>query len=142
MTELSLVPRRAGGYKSAMIKRLFALALLTAPALAQSTPVPVYFAYDGPGANRWLVDNAMHAVMDRPDLALATKRDAKVLEITVVGKVTRDGGDDSKGYSFTLGFYRGGGRLGEASEYCRLDKPSDCTDQLISDITSADTLGR
>lgn len=125
-----------------MRKRLLAFLLLTAPALAQSTPVAVYFAYDGPGANRWLVDNTMRAAMDRPELVLAAKRDAKVLEVTVVGKVTRDPGDDSKGYSFTLGFYRGGERLGEASEYCRTDKSSDCVDQLVSDITSADALGR
>jgi hypothetical protein len=125
-----------------MIKGLFTLLLLTAPALAQSAPVPVFFAYDGPGANRWLVDNALHAAMNRPEMLLAAKRDTKVLEITVVGKVIRDAGEDSKGFSFTLGFYRGGERLGEASEYCRTDKLSDCADQLVSDITSADALGR
>ena len=125
-----------------MIRRLFAISLLAAPALAQSAAVPVFFAYDGPGANRWLVDNAMRATLDRPELLAAARRDAKVLEITVEGKVTRDAGEDSKGYSFTLGFYRGGARLGEASEYCRTDKMSDCADQLVSDITSADALGR
>lgn len=125
-----------------MIRKLFPLLLLSVPALAQSPGVPVFFAYDGQGANRWLVDNAMRAVMARPELLEAARRDAKVLEITVEGKVTRDAGDDSKGYSFTLGFYRGGERLGEASEYCRTDKMSDCADQLVSDITSADAIGR
>jgi len=123
-----------------MIRKLFALILLTVPALAQSAPVPVFFAYDSPGANRWLVDNAMHAVLERAELLPAAKRDAKVLEVTVVGKITRDSGADSKGFTFTLGFYRGGERLGEASEYCRTDKLSDCTDQLVSDITSADAI--
>ena len=123
-----------------MIRKLLALSLLTVPALAQSVPVPLFFAYDGPGANRWLVDNAMHATLERPELLPATKRDAKVLEVTVVGKVARDVGEESKGFSFTLGFYRSGERLGEASEYCRTDKLPDCADQLVSDITSADAI--
>lgn len=125
-----------------MFKKMIAFLLLTVPALAQSAPVRVYFAYDGPGANRRLVDDAMRVALDRPEMLAAAKRDDKMLEITVVGKVTRDNGEDSKGFSFTLGFYRDGGRLGEASEYCRTDKLSDCADQLVSDITSADAIRR
>ena len=125
-----------------MVKRLFALALLSAPALAQSAPVAMFFAFDGPGANRRLADDALRVALKRPELLLAPRRDDKVLEITVEGKVIRDAGEDSKGFSFSLGFYRGGTRLGEASEYCRTDKLSDCADQLVSDITSADALGR
>ncbi len=125
-----------------MLKKLVTLLLVSAPAFAQSAPVVVYFAYDGPGANRWLVDTALHAALDRPELLPAAKRDAKLLEITVLGKVSRDVGEDSKGFSFMLGFYRGGARLGEASEYCRTDKLSDCADQLVSDITNADAINR
>lgn len=125
-----------------MIKKFLALSLFTVPALAQSAPVPVFFAYDSPGTNHWLVDNAMHEVLERPELLLAAKRDAKALEVTVVGKVVRDAGEESRGFSFTLGFYRGGERLGEASEYCRTDKLPDCADQLVSDITSADAIRR
>lgn len=123
-----------------MIRQLLAILLFATPALAQTAPVAVFFAFDGPGANRWLVDNAMHAVLERPELLSAAKRDAKVLEITVEGKVARDNGAETKGYGFTLGFYRAGEKLGEASEYCRTDKVSDCTDQLVSDITSADAI--
>ena len=50
-----------------MIKRLVALLLVTMPALAQPGPAAVFFAFDGPGANRRLVDNAMHAALERPE---------------------------------------------------------------------------
>ena len=125
-----------------MIKRLVALLLVTMPALAQPGPAAVFFAFDGPGANRRLVDNAMHAALERPELTPAATRDARVLEVVLVGRVTRDTGADSTGFGFALGFYRGGERLGEAEEHCRTDRLSECADQLVSDITSANIIKR
>ena len=116
------------------------LLLFVMPVVAQPTPVTVFYAYDQPGANRWLVDNTMHVILERQDFLVAAKRDPKLLEISVEGKVTRDPGDNSKGFSFTLGFYRAGEKLGEAAEYCKVDNLSDCSDQLASDIVSADAI--
>jgi hypothetical protein len=123
------------------MQKILALALLAAmPAAAQTVPVTIYYAYGQPGSNRWLVDGAMHAVMERSDFLMAAKRDPNLLEVTVEGRIDRDKGENSKGFTFTLGFYRAGARLGEAQEYCRSDKATDCADQLASDITSASAI--
>ena len=124
-----------------MMKTFAAIFALSAvPALAQPAAIPVYYAYDQPGMSRWMVDKAMHAVLDRPEFAAAAKRDAHVLEVNIADKIVRDSGDNARGFTFMLGFYRGGDKLGEASEYCRTDKLADCADQLAADITSADAI--
>lgn len=116
------------------------LALSSLSVSAQPTTTAVYFGYGQAGANHWLVDQVMRTVLERPQFATAARRDAQVLEVTVLDKISRDSGENSTGFSFTLGFYRGGDRLGEASEYCHTNKLADCGDQLAADIISADAI--
>ena len=123
--------------KSGMMKKILALALLAAPAMAQSAPVTVYYVFNGPNTGAWQVDQVMHAVLARPEFLSATKRDPRVLEVTILGKIDRDPGENSKGYQFSLAYWRAGEKLGESVEACRTDKVTDCADQLASDITSA-----
>ena len=124
------------------MKKLLALALLALPAMAQPAPITVYYPFNAPGGSGWMVDQVMHAVLARPEFLTAAKRDPRVLEVNILGKVSKDPGENSKGYEFTLGFWRNGDKLGESVESCRTDKMTDCADQLASDITSADAIRR
>jgi hypothetical protein len=124
-----------------MMKKLLAIALLTPlPAAAQPAPISIYFAFGSRGTYNEMVDAAIHAVQERPEILAAAKRDAAVLEITILGRVTRDPGDNAKGFNFTLGFYRGGDKLGESVEACRLDQLAECAEQIASDIASANQI--
>lgn len=124
------------------MKKLLVLALLAMPAMAQAAPVTVYYAFGGAVSGGWLVDQVMHNVLARPEFVAAAKRDPRVLEVSVMGKVTRDPGENAKGFQFLMGFWRDGTKLGESVESCRTDKVADCADQLAADITSAEAIGR
>jgi hypothetical protein len=122
-----------------MIKTVLALSLaVILPVSAQSVPIAVFYAYDRSGMDRWSIDKAMHAVLGRPEFVEAARRDTHVLEVTVSGQVQPDKGNDPKGFTFTLAFWRGGAKLGESVEYCVVKQMTDCLDQIATDIASAD----
>ncbi len=125
------------------MKNLIFLILATGPALAQSPPIAVFYAVEEDDHNGWLADGLVRQVLDRPAFALHAKRDAGVLVVSRSSRVDKLGSDDKvRDFSFTLTFYRDGGKLAESEESCLHNKLDDCADQIAADITSADTIGR
>jgi hypothetical protein len=120
---------------------LAALAMLMAlPAMAQPAPIPVFFMFHGSCDASGLIDQAMHAVLGRPDLIATAKPGNRVLEAAIEGKVAFTGGETAKRVSFTLAFWRDGDKLGEAVAGCQMGKVADCADQIASDLSSADQI--
>ncbi len=119
------------------------LAVAAGPAPAQSPPIPVFYSVEQDDRDGQQADRLVREVLARPAFALHARRDAGVLVVSRSSRVDKLGSDDkARDFSFTLTFYRDGGRLAESEETCLHNKTDDCADQIAADVTGADTIGR
>ncbi len=125
-----------------MIRRIAVILACTLwPAIVQAQdrdqPVSVYFE-PLKGEEFTRLNKAIAEALSRPPLRLATKPDARTLNVTVPDKVEVDHKRISGTYySFMVSFSRNGDSLGRSQQNCGENTLSDCTDQLVLDVESA-----
>ena len=118
------------------------LLLLPAAAWSQDVPIKIYLDpllsgldhkkgwFDVPDSH--LADAVRAAFSNAPFQIVAAPSD-DALTLAAPDGVKKD----KDQYNFTVVFSQDGTKLGEALEYCPMNKLADCTDQLILDAKSA-----
>ena len=112
----------------------FCCVALAAPALAQDTPISVYFQ---PCRDQRLND-VITAALSQPPFVLATKPVPGALVVSIPGRLeVAHGRISGTTWSFDVVFTRDGDARGQSVQNCNESQVSDCTDQLVADVKSA-----
>ena len=116
---------------------LAAGALLAIPALAQDRTIRVFFE----PCDTQQLNNAIVAALTKPPFLLLTKSTPDALVVTIPDRIGVERQQKGATWTYTVQFRRNGDSLGQSVESCSNNMPSDCTDQLASDIKSAAGIG-
>jgi hypothetical protein len=106
-------------------------------AFAQARPMSVYFE----ACEVQQLNDAIAAALTQPPFVLQTRNMPGALVVTIPDKVTVDHKMSGTIWTFTVAFRRNGDSLGQSVESCNEKTPTDCTDQLVSDVKSAAGMG-
>jgi hypothetical protein len=119
-----------------------ALLLFPAVAWAQDVPIKIYLDPLLSGLDHkkgWFnvpdshLSDAVRAAFSQAPFQIVPNPSADALTLAAPDGIKKD----KDQYNFTVVFSQDGAKLGEALEYCPMNKLADCTDQLILDTKSA-----
>ena len=118
------------------------LLILPEAAWSQDAPIKIYLApllsgltpkkswFDVPDSH---LTDAVRAAFSQAPFQIVPRPSADALTLAAPDGVK----NDKDQYTFTVVFLQDDVKLGEAVEYCPINKLTDCTDQLISDTKNA-----
>jgi len=109
---------------------------LAGSALAQDLAIPVSYTY-----KKTYITDPMNAAIDEAlsgdGFTRQESPDAKAIVLSVPGGWRYTEFRNKDHIQFTLAFFQGGEKIGQADEVCPAKPPYDCVQQIASDVKSA-----